>query len=231
MNSTENLETFLYLGKNKVSISAFKDKDNQIFKKNLIFEINELNINQKIDDFIEKSIFEIEKLSHFFVKQINFISDNENFLVINVSIKETKNNFKITKEGIEYLIFDLKKIIQQNNKDYTITKIRINNFKINNQLYKSFDQINFGEIVCLEVMFECIKKEFQKKIKSKLSKVEVDIKKYLSSNSLVSEDQKQKLDICEAAIKMTYEHDQNEVHLVSKNTSKKSIFEKFFDFI
>jgi len=72
--------------------------------------------------------------------------------------------------------------------------------------------------------------DYQLEIKNFLSKLEIDIGKYFSTNYLEIDTLNDKLDECAAAAKSFYDYDQNEVFLIAKNREKKSFFEKLFHF-
>lgn len=231
MSFDKKIESFLYLGKNKTSISVYIEKNKLIFKKDFFIKKNFLDLNQDVYEFIEKSILEFESKNQIFLKQLNVIIDYDHFFEINVSKKEKINKQLITKEDIEFLIFDLKKLVQDNNSDFSITTIKIRNFRIDEKNYKTFENNKSGDTLSLEVTFESIKKDLQIKIKNFLSSLEVDISKYLSTNYFETDLPNEKMDECALAAKLHYDYDQNEVFLVKKNKENISFFEKFFQLL
>jgi len=228
MSFDKKIESFIYLGKNKISISVFSKKDYLIFKKEFLTQKNYLDLDHNVYKFLEKAILEFESKNQIFLKKINIITDNDNFLEINVSIKNKINKQLITKEDIEYLIFDLKKLVQNDNSNYLIINIKIKNFRVDEKYYQKFDEIQTGDNLILEVMFESINKEVQLEIKNFFSKLEVDIERYFSTNSLKINILNKKMDESAAAAKYIHDYDQNEVFLISKNKEKLSFFEKLF---
>ena len=230
MNFDQQIETFIYLGKNKISISVFTEKDKSILKKNLLISKNYLDLDQTVYEFIERTILEFESENKIFLKKTNIIIDKDYFLEINISAKDEINNRLITKEDIEYLIFDLKKLVKDNNNNFSITKIKIKNFIVDEKYYETFEEIPPGNIFSLEVMFESINNHTQIDIKKFLSKLEIDIGKYFSTNYLEIDLLNEKMDECAAIAKSLYDYDQNEVFLIAKNKEKKSFFEKLFHF-
>ena len=165
MSSDKKIETFIYLGKNKISISVFSEKNKLIFKKDLLIQKNYLDLDHNTYEFIEKSILEFESKNKIFLKKTNVIIDKDYFLETNISIKDKINNRLITKEDIEYLIFDLKKLVKDNNNNFSITKIKIKNFIVDEKYYETFEEIPPGDIFSLEVMFESINNHTQIEIK------------------------------------------------------------------
>jgi len=230
MNFDQQIETFIYLGKNKISISVFTEKDKSILKKNLLISKNYLDLDQTVYEFIERTILEFESENKIFLKKTNIIIDKDYFLEINISAKDEINNRLITKEDIEYLIFDLKKLVKDNNSNFSITKIKIKNFRVGEKCYETFEEIPSGDTFSLEVMFEFVNNHIQIEVKNFLSKIEIDVSKYFSTNYLELKVLNEQIDECAAAAKSFYNYDQNEVFLIAKNKEKKSFFEKLFHF-
>ena len=231
MSFDKKIESFIYLGKNKISISVFSGKDKPIFKKDFLIQKNYLDLDLNAYKFIENTILEFESKNKIFLKKTNVIIDKDYFLEINISTKDKINNRLVTKEDIEYLIFDLKKLVKDNNSNFSITKIKIMNFIVDEKYYKTFEEIPLGDTLSLEVMFESIKNEIQIEIKNFFSKLEVDVGKYFSSNSLETVKLNEKMDECVAAAKSVYDYDQNEVLLINNIKEKRSFFEKLFHFL
>ena len=230
MSFDKKIESFLYLGKNKISISVFSEKNKPIFKKDLLIQKNYLDLDNNTYEFIEKTIIEFESKNKIFLKKLNVIIDKDYFLEINISTKNKINNQLVTKEDIEYLIFDLKKLVKDNNTNFSITKIKIKNFRVGEKCYKTFEEIPSGNTLGLEVMFEFVNNHTQIEVKNFLSKLEIDVGKYFSTNYLELNELNEKIDECAAAAKSFYDYDQNEVFLIAKNKEKKSFFEKLFHF-
>ena len=230
MSFENKIESFIYLGKNKISISVFSENDKPIFKKDLLIQKNYLDLDHNVYQFIEKTILEFESKNQTFLKKTNVIIDKDYFLEINISTKDKINNQLVTKEDIEYLIFDLKKLVKDNNINFSITKIKIKNFRAGEKYYETYEEIPSGDTFSLEVMFETINNHTQLEIKNFLSKLEIDIGKYFSTNYLEIDTLNDIPDECAAAAKSFYDYDQNEVFLIAKNKEKKSFFEKLFHF-
>ena len=230
MSFDKKIETFIYLGKNKISISVFSEKDKPIFKKDFLIQKKHFDLDHNAYEFIEKTILEFENKNQTFLKKTNVIIDEDYFLEINISTKDKIKNRLVTKEDIEYLIFDLKKLIKENNSNFSITKIKIKNFRVDEKYYETFEEIPSGETFSLEVMFEIVSNYIQIEVKNFFSKLEIDVGKYFSTNNLETDVLDEKIDECVAAAKSFYDYDQNEVFLIVKNKQKKSFFEKLFHF-
>ena len=228
MNFENKIVTFIYFGEKQVSISFYKGKNNLLLKKDLLQKKNDLISDKDSVSFIEEIILEFEKESQSFIKNANIIVDKDHSKEIRASIKKKLVNDKIEKEDIENTIFELKKIVQENNENFLINYIRINNFNVDGKNYQNFNEIQNGEILCLEVKFEIIKKEVEKKIKSKLSLLQIDVEKFFSVKSLNLIPNTEKEDFNAAASNLYYGFDENQVFMVQKNREKLGFFEKLF---
>ena len=230
MSFDKKIESFIYLGKNRISISVFSEKDKPIFKKVFLTQKNYFDLDNNVCEFIEKTILEFERKNQVFLKKTNIIVDKDYFLEINISTKDKINNRLIKKEDIEYLIFDLKKLVKENHNNFSITNIKIKNFRVDEKYYETFEEILLGDTLSLEVMFESINNHTQIEIKNFFSMLEIDISKYFSTNYLETDIAQRKMDECAAAAKSVYDYDQNEVFVITKNKEKKGYFEKLFHF-
>ena len=214
----KDFQTFLYVGKKELSVSVFKGKEKKIFSKKKLIHVDETNIDETFNFFLEAIVFDIEKKIDSFINKINLILDEENFLEVYIS----------KKENIQYLVSDLKRQIQENYKEKLITKIKIKNFIVDGVKYTNFEALPSGKIFCLEVLFLCIENNIINRFKKNLLKFEIDINKVYSTKSLSKKDDNT-FDVCNCAANLFYLGEPNEVHLISKNYIKKSLFEKFFE--
>ena len=228
MNFEKKIVTFIYFGEKQVSISFYNGKNNLLLKKNLLQKKNDLISDKDSVSFIEEIILEFEKKNQSFIKNVNIIVDNDHFKEIHLSIKKKLGNDIIEKEDIENTIFELKKIVQENNENFLINHIRINNFNVDGKNYQNFNAIHNGKILCLEVKFEIIKKEVEKKIKSKLSLFQIDVENFFSVKSLNLISNTDTEDFNTAASSLYYDFDENQVFMVQKNREKLGFFEKLF---
>ena len=92
MNEHLDLETYLFLLPNKLLISLFDPKN---LKNNYIDEVElENKINSideyKLNKFLDKNIFKIEKLIGKFIKNIFLVIENDQILNLTIGIKKKK---------------------------------------------------------------------------------------------------------------------------------------------
>ena len=232
MNYNKEIQSFLYLKKNKISFAIFENLNNLVFIKNEFFsdDINDYGVI--INKFLDKNLFTIEKKIQRYIKNVNIILNHDQFLEIYISIKDFRKNNKITKDDVQYLISDLKKQVLGNNHDYSIISIKINNFRINEKIFENFEEIIDGKNYCIEASFIILSNLVKQNLILQLSKVELELNKIISTKSIntqIVNEAKNNEEMMKAA-KYFYTGAQNEVYLVSKSKEKKGFFEKVFNF-
>ena len=80
MKTNLDFETYLFVSKNKFLISVFLDSKEKIYENELVFENENTEIDfDKLNFFLEKNIFKIEKILKDFVNQVIIILDSDNF--------------------------------------------------------------------------------------------------------------------------------------------------------
>lgn len=232
MNYNKEIQSFLYLKKNKISFAIFENLKNLVFIQNEFFSDDINDYGFIINKFLDKNLFTIEKKIQRYIKNVNIILNHDQFLEINISIKDFKKDNNITKDDVQYLISDLKKQVLENNKDYSIISIKINNFRINENIFEKFEDIIEGKNFCIEASFIILSNKIKQNLILHLSKVELELNKIISTKSISTQtihDSKNNEEIMKA-VKYFYAGAQNEVYLVSKNKEKTGFFEKIFKF-
>ena len=203
-----------------------------VFIKNEFFSDEISDYGVIISKFLEKNLFTIEKKIQKYIKNINVILNHDQFLEINISIKDFRKNNKITKDDVQYLISDLKKQVLGNNHDFSIASIKINNFRINEKIFENFEEIIDGKNYCIEASFIILSNLVKQNLILQLSKVELELNKIMSTKSINSQviHEPNDNEVMMQAAKYFYTGSQNEVYLVSKSKEKKGFFEKVFNF-
>ena len=232
MNSNTPIETFFYIGSNRLRFCIFENVDKKIFEKEIF--IDDLKISKNSDQFLEKfleeNVLAIEKKIGKFINEINLIIPDNNFLLIQASIKKNETGKKINKEDVNRLLFDLKQQIKENNLDKTITHMRINNFIIDKKTYLTLED-NFGcNELCLQVDFVCLLNKIKDIYSKKIRKYQININEIYSDGYLKKYNSSYNENECQVAANLKYEYDENEVYLVEKISEKKGFFERFFKF-
>ena len=228
----KNLETFMYIGFDKILISIFSKDDSKVLYQN---EHKFFQIENKIDEiiiinFLNENIFQIEKKFNQFINDINLIINSNQFLSINLSIKQNIYNSTVSKKDQIILLNDLKNYINDNYTNYSIIHYLINHYLFDNNFQKEFDFKKKCNHFCLDATFILLNKEnifFYKKI---FEKFQIAIKKVICCKYILDTFDSNKFNECEMGLKISSGFNPNEVFSIQKNTRKRAFFERFFNF-
>tara|TARA_Y100000816_G_C26097340_1_gene580934 strand:+ start:780 stop:1469 length:690 start_codon:yes stop_codon:yes gene_type:complete len=222
---------YLFCGLKQIIFTVLNKKNEILFNKEIIFNHQELNENfEKLQNFLDHNIIEIEKKLKSYVKEINLIVDDVNFISIDMS---STHNFKNTLNELNNLttsLVDLKNNIKQHIFNYEIIHLIINRFIIGKESYFSVPNDIKDENVFLEIRFICLKLDTYKKYQEIFAKYQINIKNILNYeyvNSFKNSDQDNLFNISEKLINGS---NQNEILFINKTAKNKGFFEKFFDF-
>ena len=143
---------YLFCGLKQIIFTVLNKKNEILFNKEIIFNHQELNKNfEKLQNFLDHNIIEIEKKLKSYVKEINLIVDDVNFISIDMS---STHNFKNTLNELNNLttsLVDLKNNIKQHIFNYEIIHLIINRFIIGKESYFSVPNDIKDENVFLEI--------------------------------------------------------------------------------
>ena len=219
---------YLFCGLKQIIFTVLNKKNEILFNKEIIFNHQELNKNfEKLQNFLDHNIIEIEKKLKSYVKEINLIVDDVNFISIDMS---STHNFKNTLNELNNLttsLVDLKNNIKQHIFNYEIIHLIINRFIIGKESYSSVPNDIKDENVFLEIRFICLKLDTYKKYQEIFAKYQINILNYEYVNSFKNSDQDNLFNISEKLINGS---NQNEILFINKTAKNKGFFEKFFDF-
>ena len=232
MISEINFETYLFLNKKKLVICVINKKSLEtIYSEQLIFNDDYYKFNfEKINEFLEKNIFKVEKILNNFVKNIYIILDSDEFFSVKLSIKKNNNGNYINSNSLLHPLNDLKNFFQSNFDDKKIINMLVENYLIDNKNYFSLPKNLKCNFFSLDVEFICLSKNIIKDLEIVLKKYHIMISQILSASyieSFIDEDQQ---NIFTTASRIKSGLNENEVLLVSKTHKNKGFFEKFFDF-
>jgi len=135
-----------------------------------------------IDTEIQKIITSLEKNTNSFINNINLMIDSPNMLSIGISILKKIDGSKLREEDIQFLVQETKQQITKSYKDYNITHIIINNYKINDINYNYLPEDIDCNYVSLDITFICLPNEIVDYFKSLFNKFEISINKIISSS-------------------------------------------------
>jgi len=232
MNSKETIESYLYIGKDKLSFCIFNNIDQKIYEKETLLDsyTKKNNLVDLVDLFFEENVLKIEKKINKFVNEINLIFFDSNFIPIQAGIKKSRPGEKINNRDLYHMLFDLKQQIKENNADKTIIHMRINNFLIDKKRSLILDNNFDCSELCLEIDFVCLSNEIIDILSKKTKKYQISISKIFSAEYLEKNYKLTNNDECITASRFKHENDENEVHLIKKIPRKKGFFERFFSF-
>ena len=226
------LNSFFFIGLNKLSLCVFDGIENEIFKSEIL--ITEKIKNENLDNFHEKffgdNILKVEKKIHNFINEIDLVIHDSNFLQIQISIKKDGKGDKINKHDLNRMLFDLKQQIKENNPDKSITYIKINNFLIDKKIFSTLDDNFECDELCLQIDFICLSNKIIKEYSKKIEKYQIRIGKIFSAEYLNKNYKNKGKSECQIAARLKYDSDENEVHIIKKTSKKQPFFERFFRF-
>ena len=231
MKNNLNFETYLFISQKKFTISVFAVTHEKIYQNEFVFENEKIEIDfEKLDRFLDKNIFKIEKLLQNFVNHIVVILELDNFFPVELSIK--KNDYKdtIVSNNIKYLLSKAKDCIQQSLDKESIIHILINNYNIDGNDYSYLPQETKGNCFSIDLKFICLSNKLMESIEKILRKYHISLNQVVSSKYVKSFLTENENDIFILTKKILDGYNQNEVKLIAKTQKNHGFFEKFFNF-
>ena len=223
---------FFFIKKNSFLITSFlKTNLKCLYKNELILDNSESKlINDQFKQFLDLNIHKIEKLNNQFIKDINLVIYNDNFLPINIGIKKNiSGHFNFKKERLN-LLSKIKNEIELNNKDLSIIHLLLDNILINDEYIdiKKNKESSICKFFSIEAKFIMLPQSKIVEYQKLFSDYQIFINKIISGDhvkkiSLV--DQVQEID---AALDIFLGNHSKEVILLTKKFENKGFFEKFF---
>ena len=232
MDNELNFETYLFINNKKLIICVIQNTTRKIiYKEQMILDdsFDELKF-KRLNDFLDKNIFKVEKILKNFIKNIFIILDSEDFFPIEISIKKDNNGHFINSKTLLHPLNDLKNLCQLNYQDKKIIHMLIENYKIDNKNYSFLpDNLNCNNF-SLDVKFICLSKNLIEELEIILKKYHILINQVLCASYIENFCDKHHPDLFTTASRILSGHNTNEVLLVNKTLKSKGFFEKFFDF-
>ena len=230
MNENLDLEAYLFLLPNKLLISLFDPKN---LKNNYIDEVElENKINSideyKLNKFLDKNIFKIEKLSGKFLKNIFLVIENDQILNLTIGIKKKNYDKIINRKLLEKTLIDAKELFNENYKEKKIMHIIIQKHLIDGKLYSSPQDNLKCNNFSLEVQFRSISLSLTHEIEKVLEKYQIKIIQYFDGNYIKNFFNNNDIDFTQKTHSIKNGVNKNEVKLVPKNVKNLGFFERFF---
>ena len=229
MNKERELENYLSISPNKFGIYLFDKKNlKNLYKKELILNESNNSINLGIlKKFLDKNVFEIEKLSGEFVENIFFVFEDNKIFNVDIGIKKKNYNFSITKKYLQNSLIEAKDLFRENYPNQEIMHMIINKYFINDKSYSSFEENVKSDHLALEIQFKSISNTFIHDLNKILENYQIKIIKYIDGNYVKNFFDK-KIELAEMCHKILNGYNENEVSFVPKNPKRLGFFEKFF---
>ena len=230
MIEKNEFKIFLYVSQKKYLISVFSKFDHKcLFKNEYKILVPKIEVNEiELYDFLSQNILNIEKKIGQFVKNINLILDIDQFLTINIGIKNIINTQDHLSKVRLNLLYELKNDFKKNYKEFSIAHFIINNYLFDSQEQIEFDNQILCHNLCLVAKIICIKQKDIFYFENILNRRQVTINKILSGKYVSSFISDKNTDECESGMRILNGYNLNEIVIEPKIIENKGIFEKFF---
>ena len=232
MNEELKFETYLFIDSKKLVICVIEKKTFKVLFKEekLLDDHNEDSNLKKLDNFLAKNIFKIEKILKNFVKDINIILDDKEFFPIEISIKKDHNGNSISQENLINPLNVLKNLCQFSFKDKKIIHMLIENYQIDGKDYSFLPENLKCNNFSLDIKFICLSKNLIEHYESILKRYHILVNQILNAKYIEQFQDQQNPNIYTTASRIISGLNNNEISLVNKTLKSKGFFEKFFDF-
>tara|TARA_B100001939_G_scaffold340855_1_gene349633 strand:+ start:662 stop:1366 length:705 start_codon:yes stop_codon:yes gene_type:complete len=230
MNKVIDFETYLIISQQKFEIYILDIKNfKNLFRKELNYESDSAKIDLNLlSEFLEKNIFEIEKLAGSFVNNLNIIIESNSIFRLDLSIKKKNYSGNITNLFLENMLTDVHDLFQESYNEYKLMHMLINKYIIDDVSYSSFKGETNKDEICLEIKLICISNLITSEIENILKKYQIQVNHYFDRKYLENYSQEEKLDVSHLAYKLKNGINNNEVKIDSKPQRNIGFFEKFF---
>ena len=232
MDNELNFETYLFINNKKLIICVIQNTTRKIiYKEQMILDdsFDELKF-KRLNDFLNKNIFKVEKILKNFIKNIFIILDSKEFFPLEISIRKDNNGHLINSKTLSYPLNDLKNLCQLNYQDKKIIHMLIENYKIDNKNYSFLpDNLNCDNF-SLDVKFICLSKNLIEELEIVLKRYQILINQVLCASYIENFFDRDHPDLFTTASRIISGYNANEVLLINKTSKNKGFFEKFFDF-
>ena len=230
MTEELSFEVYLSISQKKFEIYLLDKKNlKNIYREEVYLKSDtDLIDYNKLNNFLDKNIFKIEKLIGNFLRSIVVIIENNQVLNFSIGIKKKNYGEIINQHYLESSLTELKDLFKENYQNNKIMHFIVNRYLIDGVNYTSFDEEIDGDHICVEVKFISISNSLIKEISNVLGKYQIKIGHLFERKYIKSFFKDQNLDLSLIAFKIQSGQNQHEIALVPKSLKKKGFFEKFF---
>ena len=225
------LEAYLFISPKKIILSIFNERS----RENLFEDEIKIDDNIKLIDlenlrlFLDKNIFEAEKLLKKFIKNIYLIIESDSFFYTSISVKKNFQKSLLSKDKLIHLLNETKDICKNTLAEKKIIHMIIEKYRLDNEHYYEIPQNKKFENISIEVKFICISENIVKNLEDILKQFHISVKNIVSFNYLEKFLKDEKYDLYEMTKKILEGYNENEVFIVNKTNKNKGFFEKFFN--
>jgi len=224
---------FNYSNLNLAVFNKFNDKI-EYYKEHLYksYIDDEKNLNfEALQKIVENNIFEAEKSTGKFVKDVYLMIETPQSISIRLSVIKNIEGQKISKQDVMYLIQDAKQQILKSNQQIDVLHIIVENYVLDNVEFKFLPLKEKCKKLSIDIKFICFPKDLLKNFELLFLKQQIIINKFICSSYVKSFDFKNDVKIlCEKGKKVVEGINKQEVVSIPRTIKKKGFFEKLFHF-
>ena len=225
------LDAYLFISPKKIILSIF----NETSRKNLFENEIKIDNSSKLIDleslrlFLDKNIFEAEKLLKTFIKNIYLVIESDSFFSSSISVKKNFQKSILSKDRLIHLLNESKEICKNTLSQKKIIHMIIEKYRLDNEFYNEIPQNKKFENISVEVKFICLSENMVKNLEDSLKQFHISVKNIVSYNYIKKFFKDEKYDLFEMTKKILEGFNENEVLIVNKTSKNKGFFEKFFN--
>ncbi len=230
MDKDINFETYLVINPKYFLITVVdkKDKSKVYEKKESILKGPDNLDLHLLDEFLKKTVFEIEKKIENFLNNIFLILDYNIFFPVKISIKKNLSGKLITAENLSYLLNETKKDCHKTFLGKKIIHIILDRYLVDEKSYSSLPLETSCKSLSLDISFLCLSNEEIKKFEEILKEYHILLTKIFSAEYVRSLFNQNNQDLILMTMLVKDGYNKNEVEVLEKKQQNNGLFERFF---
>ena len=231
MNNIYYNRYFIVIKKKKILFQALDSMNRVILTKEIYIDDYSINnIYNSIGTFLEKNIFELEKNLKDFIKEIYIIFESDLFFVVGSSIKHNFHKTNVEFININDTLLEMKNQFKKYSPKDEIIHMLVNKYTLGENDYKILPKPTDNENLVIDVNFICLKDKIIDDFKKIFFKYQISVNKILSYSYLKGLNDYNSDNILKLADLSINGLHQNEVLIANKVPKNQGFFEKFFNF-
>lgn len=231
MTNQDLFRSFFSVSNKEISIYVKNINSDEIvfFKKEKIDNNHSHFYNDRLQNFFEEKIDEIEEQIKLFVDNISLIIESENIVSIQFSLKQKIENKVTSLDELKSLLLVGQEEILKYNQNLLIIHFLIDLINIDGKIVETIEDQLVKKFMCIDLRFICINQNTVDEFKSLFKKKQIFLEKIFSAEYL-KEFMTNNENIINSIDKVERGINKLEVSLVPKKSIKKGFFERFFDY-